>query len=278
MAPAAGSQGLSIAPAAGSQGGPWRRLLAAAGGCRGLPGVPGGSTGHRGSLAAAAGGWWGTGRGGSLAAAPATGGPWRWWLRAARLPPGSLDSLCRDCLLFGQLLRVWATAVAAHFLGNCCALGQPLPTFWATRGFWLPAARTGAGGRPEPRARWEGPYGTRGGRVAAAAAAAGSAVEPAAAAEAAAEPLGRRWAAAGPPLGRCGAPWAALGRRWAAAGPPLGRCRAPWAAGPPLGRCGAPWAPWAALGRCGARWAAAGPLRSALGTVGASVSNGAGLA
>ena len=105
-----------------------------------------------------------------------------------------------------RLPTFWVTA--AH-LGNCgcCPLFvQSLPTFWATRGFYLPAARTGAGGRPEPRARWEGPYGTRGGRVAVAAAAAGDTAEPAAAAEAAA---GCRWAA----LGRRGPPRAALGRR-----------------------------------------------------------------
>jgi len=83
-----------------------------------------------------------------------------------------------------------AYAAIAYFLGSCCAFRQLLLAFWANWGFWLPVARTGAGRRSEPRARWEGPYGTRGGRAAAAAAAAAGAAEPAAAAEAAARPRG----------------------------------------------------------------------------------------
>ena len=241
MAPAAGSQGLSIAPAAGFQGVPaaaaggWWRLVAAGGGCRGLVAAGG---------APAAGGPCGGCRGlvgadGALAA----GGPWRQHrppgvpggAPAAGVPGGggcappacrALDSLCRDCPLFGQLLRAWATAAAAHFLGNCCVLGQ-LGAFGCQR-----RARGLVGGRNL------GP----GGRVP---------TEPGVAGRQrrqrrrGASPNGRRqrkrrrsrWAAAGP-----------LGRRWAV-GPLLGRC---WAAAERRSRRGPPLGTVAAAGR---RWA-----------------------
>jgi len=221
MAPAAGFQGLSIVPAAGSQGVP----AAAAGGWWRLVGhrprgVPGGSIGHR----------------ESLAAAPATGGPWRqhWPPGVPSSSIGHRGSLAGVIARRPPAARPIAYAAIAYFLGSCCALGQLLPTFWATWGFWLPAARTGVGGRSEPRARWEGPYGTRGGRAAAAAAAAG------------ARPNRRRRRKRRRSRGVRWAPWAAAGHP----GPPLGTLGRRWAAaerrsrrGPPrstLGRCGAP--------------------------------------
>ena len=158
------------------------------------PGVPGGSTGHWGSLA----------------------------VMVARRPPAV------------RPVRSIAYAAIAYFLGSCCAFRQLLLAFWANRGFWLPAARTGAGGRSEPRARWEGPYGTRGGRAAAAAAAAG------------ARPNRRRRRkrrrGRGVPRGAAGCRCGLLRGALAAAG-----CRRPLR-GAAAGRCGVPLA---ALARCG---------------------------